>query len=144
MVFEENADFSLPTFPSKMIYFLTLDNDVVYIGKTCIGISRPFSHRDKEFNGMKLIYVEDEDIDLLEGEYIAKYKPKYNRVVTGYYNLKRVRERIRSVLNKPHLTMPIVNKYIKELGIQTIHFNGIVYLHPNELKRLEEGVLNNR
>lgn len=54
-------------------------NNVVYVGQTQHGISRPLSHNDKVFDEIKILYCNINDLDILEDFYIEKYKPKYNK-----------------------------------------------------------------
>ena len=61
------------------IYFLIDKDEVVYVGQTQFGISRPLKHKDKVFDSF---YMKECPIPLLdkqEREMILKYKPKYNK-----------------------------------------------------------------
>lgn len=81
MIFEEKEDISLDANKNWMIYFLIKNNEVVYVGQTTQNLIRPFSHKDKDFDTVKIIY-QAEDKELLnknEEFYIKKYSPKYNK-----------------------------------------------------------------
>lgn len=62
------------------VYFLMQEDTVVYIGETSCIVSRLSQHRqDKEFNGFRMLRVDDETERLrLEKAYIQKHAPKYN------------------------------------------------------------------
>lgn len=63
------------------IYYLLLDGDIVYVGKSeyCL-VSRVRDHyKDKTFDEVRLYQIENKsDILVLEAYLIAKKKPKYN------------------------------------------------------------------
>jgi len=63
---------------NSFVYFLCLGNEVVYVGQTKSGLYRLFSHRNKEYNCVKILPCAESQLDDLEKFYIRKYKPKYN------------------------------------------------------------------
>lgn len=56
---------------------------MVYVGQTRVGLYRPFSHRDKEYNNVRILPCSETQLDDLENFYIAKYKPRYNIMGNG-------------------------------------------------------------
>lgn len=65
------------------IYFLIKDEEVVYVGQTTSGISRPLSHKDKDFDYFYMKKCPFHLLDKRENEMIFKYNPKYN----GAFNI---------------------------------------------------------
>jgi hypothetical protein len=60
------------------IYFLMDKDEVVYVGQTRFGISRPLSHTDKEFDSFYMKKCRLSVLDKRETQMILKYQPKYN------------------------------------------------------------------
>lgn len=70
------------TIKSKMriVYFLILHDKVVYVGKSNVGITRPFEHKDKVFDSISYYEVPEEiNLDIIENYYINKFRPYYNK-----------------------------------------------------------------
>lgn len=112
MEFEENdIAITIPRYQDVFIYFLIKNNIVVYVGQTKRGVARPFSHKDKEFDSIKLIYCKEEELDILEDKYITKYNPKYNKTVNNAtnYSLHRARNKIRELFDNS-ITVPELKK----------------------------------
>ena len=90
MLFEEEPDLILDATKNYLIYFLLNDNDVVYVGQTTQNLLRPFTHKDKIFDKIAIIYqTEDKQVlNDIEEFFIKKYSPKYNKVFNpdGYSN----------------------------------------------------------
>lgn len=136
MTFSEKEDFSFPKLPCNMIYFLTLENEVVYVGQTTQGIVRPMLHKDKEYDEIKLIFTSNENLNTLEGYYISKYKPKYNSVITGYFSLLKARDYIRECVNNADFTVNDLKRCMRSINIEEISFNGISYISPYDLNSI--------
>ena len=90
MKFEETPDLILDARKNYLIYFLLQGDEVVYVGQTTQNLIRPFSHKDKTFDSVAIIYQSEdkEELNVIEEYYIKKYAPKYNRVFNpeGYAN----------------------------------------------------------
>lgn len=121
MIFEdEKYSISVPVYDDCFIYFLLDKNEVVYVGKTTQGISRPFNHKSsKKFDQIKIIYFESDKLDEMEDFFIKKYKPKYNKI-SNYnqnYSLKRVIEKLKNekVVNK--ISVVKLKKILKTIGV---------------------------
>lgn len=74
MIFEEKEDLTLDATRNWIIYFLIKNKEVVYVGQSTQNVLRPFSHKDKDFDTVKIIY-QGEDKNLLnqnEEFYIKK------------------------------------------------------------------------
>ena len=68
--------------PGCGVYALINGIEVVYIGKSKNAHSRVYCHRkDKEFDRVVFLEVAESDLDRVEGELIAQYRPKYNKVI---------------------------------------------------------------
>lgn len=83
--FEEIVQNSLPVNDGNAcgIYFLILNNHVVYVGQSRHSIhARIKSHlREKTFDRYFILPCEPEDLDYLETKYIAEHTPVYNRSI---------------------------------------------------------------
>lgn len=88
MKFEEKDSIHIPAVEKCFIYFLLDNGDVVYVGqsKNRYSYERPFNHtKDKKFTDVRIIFCEANNIDELEGYYINKYSPIYNRKMNQVY-----------------------------------------------------------
>lgn len=106
------------------VYFLLKDEEVVYVGKSKnIGL-RVKGHADestKIFDSFSYILCNEYDLSNLEGAYVSKLNPKYNRNLPDC-DLKRVKF-IRQKLNNTIPTQNILN-YFKSIGIKPTDVNG--------------------
>lgn len=74
------------------IYFLFDKGKVVYVGKTEYGLKRILCHvSDKIFDSVKIKVFSKEILDEKETYYIAKYSPKYNKVIPHAYSPKNIK-----------------------------------------------------
>ena len=121
MVFEdEKYSINVPVYDDCFIYFLLDKNEVVYVGKTTQGISRPFHHKhSKKFDQIKIIYFKQNKLDEMEDFFIKKYKPKYNKInnYNQNYSLKRVIEKLKNekIVNK--ISVVKLKKILKTIGV---------------------------
>ena len=130
---------TLPKYQNCFVYFLLKGGEVIYVGQTNNGLIRPLSHRDKDFDEIKILYCSAEELDLIEDKYIQKYKPVYNKQ-SNYavrWGLKRVRDSIRRQTALTNYTIPRLKKVLKKLNItpEKDYFNG------NETISFDEYVL---
>lgn len=138
MQFEEENALTINKHECAFIYFLLKNKEVVYVGQTKVGLARPFSHRDKDYDEIKIIYCDSSELDITEDKYIQKYKPIYNKQ-NNYavrWNLMRVRNNIRELFNMPDYTMFELKKVLEKLSVipeknyrngnQSISFNEYV------------------
>lgn len=95
MEFQERADFSFEELSNTFVYFLLENKQVVYVGQTTQGFFRPFSHKDKYYDEIKIQKVEEINLDIVESFYIAKYKPKYNKAGKESIGVMQIRNIIR-------------------------------------------------
>lgn len=86
----EYASFTFPVY-EYLIYFLCQGDVVVYVGQTKAGLYRPFSHKDKKYDNVKVIPCKLNELNTLEQQFIEKYKPRYNIVgLNGSPKLKAI------------------------------------------------------
>lgn len=132
---EENCYTYIPK-GDCFIYFLLDNNDVVYIGKTNKGLYRPLSHKDKKFDTVKILYCDENNLSVIEGNFICKYKPKYNKVMgsSSLYSLLKSRNIIRKNLNINNFTINDLKKTIKQLNLNVEYFNCKSYLRSSDLE----------
>ena len=115
---DKNA-ITVPKYQNCFVYFLLKGGEVVYVGQTKNGIERPFSHKDKDFDEIKIIYCEETDVDTVEDSFIKKYTPAYNkqRNYFAQWSLLKVRNCIRKATGISNFTIPKLKKILRELGI---------------------------
>lgn len=72
------------------VYFLWLNDEMVYIGQSQNGTSRILEHKkDKSYNYYTWMPVSVYYLTAVEGMYINKYKPLYNKVIPKF-NMRSV------------------------------------------------------
>lgn len=140
MNFEESEDgiieFEMPQ--RSFIYFLIKDGEVAYVGKTKLGLGRPFQHSaDKVFDHVKILPCDESELDELECFYIAKYKPEFNRYMGAgaYYRLAVAKRMVREA-GYGDYTIWALKKDVKRLGIELENFNGNTYISKNDLDEI--------
>lgn len=136
MKFCEKEDFSFPDLPNCMVYFLLKDEEVVYVGKTTKGIVRPLSHNDKDFDSIKVLFVGEPDLDSVESHFIAKYRPKYNSKLPGYFRLFAARNAIREEANSASFSVATLKRECKKLNINILDLNGLAYISAQDVRKI--------
>lgn len=134
-IFEEEGSINIPVNYKNFIYFLLKDGIVVYVGQTTQGLIRPFTHKDKDYDEMKIILCDKEQLDNAEGNYIAKYKPIYNKAISKSYRLYRARNILREMFDS-EITVNDLKKILKLLNIQAFEFNGNAYINNCDLQKV--------
>jgi hypothetical protein len=137
--FSETGEISLSIgsdFGNCFIYFLLQGEEVVYVGQTKKGLARPFTHKDKLYDNVKIIKCEEKDLTLLESSYIAKYAPKYNKTIESatLQSLYNARNKLRNLTAYSNLTIPQLRKVLSRLEIVPIKIDGIEYLHIDDFR----------
>lgn len=102
----------LPT--AGYIYFLSLNNEIVYIGQTKDPTQRLKSHEtNKEFDSYFIIYKRKEYIDEHEAYLIFKFAPKYNkRINCPYKSIKLVAKTTPIKSQNSNLNYCIINNQL--------------------------------
>lgn len=140
MKFEETEGIiTIPIYQNTFVYYLMKNNEVVYVGQTKKGLTRPLTHfKDKDFDEIKIQYCDAHDLDLLEDKMIKKYNPKYN-VAINYsinYSLMRARNKIRERYNSDSFSLRKLKKAIEILDIKLYELNGTVYMNVDDYERI--------
>lgn len=127
MKFEEIADLTIDATKNYLIYFLIKNDDVVYVGQTTQNLLRPFSHKDKDFDTVKILYQSQDKkaLNKIEEFFIKKYNPKYNRVfnadkycrdlMTELYEVEKIKE-----LSKYFMTRKQVNEMLRDNNLKPL------------------------
>lgn len=136
MKFEENSSFEIPKLKNSFIYFLIEKDEVVYVGKTTHGIFRPLSHKDKNYDRIAIVFVEEKDLDFQEGKYIMKYRPKYNFAMNGYFSLQAAKKKIRGITKNKKITIWDIKNEIKKRKIELLCFGNQFYISPDDFDSL--------
>lgn len=136
MNFEESGTISIPNIDFPIIYFLLKENTVVYVGQSKIGASRPFLHKDKNFDQVEIMYVPESKLDEYESYYIKKYAPSYNQKLVGSCDIgiNSVKSKIREQFGAKDFTIIYLRKLIKFLKIKPYEFNGFSYISKNDFE----------
>lgn len=142
MKFEEEGNYiTIPNRNNSLVYFLLHGGEVVYVGKSNIGIARPLMHKDKQFDTIKILFCDNSELDLIEDYYICKYKPKYNksRNYGVIFSLVRVKKLIRDYY-KPDFNLWELKKILNELNIVPFNdeYTGSVYITVDEYHKVEQ------
>lgn len=139
--FDETNAVTVEILESCFIYFLIKDGEVVYVGQTSVGISRPLSHKDKVFNEIKLIYCERGDLDRLEDKYIKKYDPIYNKQPNMVMNISLTKAKLDVLKNTgTKVGMRRIREAVRELDIKLWSYHGNSYMSVNDYEQLEHHV----
>lgn len=139
--FNEANAVTVEILESCFIYFLINDGEVVYVGQTSVGISRPLSHKDKVFNEIKLIYCELGDLDRLEDKYIKKYDPIYNKQPNMVMNISLTKAKLSVLANRGvKVGMRRIRDAVRELNIRLWNYHGTAYMSVDDYEQLENHV----
>jgi hypothetical protein len=122
MEFNED-DEDIETIPNRfkaLVYFLINEKEVVYVGQTNNGLTRPFSHTDKNFTEVKIFPCLPQQLDYWEDHFIQKYKPIHNKQCNYKmrWGLQRVKKSIRKY-KYPKYTLWDLRSLLKILKIST-------------------------
>lgn len=144
---ETNPDIITVTkYGDCFVYFLLKCDEVVYVGQTKNGIARPLSHRDKDFDEIKILYCDPIELDFVEDAFIQKYKPVYNKQsnLSVRWSLLKVRNHIRQETHIKNCTIPRLKKIIRALNIQIEkdYYNGKETISAQECKHIVSFVQN--
>lgn len=136
-----------------IVYFLIKNNEVVYVGKSVNGLARAFSHTDKDFDSVSIMFLPEYKINEKESFYILKYNPIYNIVVntSDLHHLKNIRnilrkqtgaisDWIKNFINKDliHLNIIHVKRILSYFKIITYEYKELIYISEESLNHLIE------
>jgi hypothetical protein len=140
---EDDIAITIPDFGKTFIYFLLLENKVVYVGQTRCGLYRPLSHRDKMFDTIKIIPCSERDLEILENKYILKYRPIHNKNISIILNisLQNAKNKINSIFDTKYNIRQLKN-ILDTLGINPLLFSNKPYITHDDfisiIKYLED------
>ena len=141
MKFEEKNSITIKDYGKCFVYFLVFENEVVYVGQTAHGISRPLSHKDKVFDEIKIIPCYEEDLNVLEDYYIVKYKPKYNVLINEYYTFKQARREIGKIFGE-EVSAKTLHELTRKLGIEEKRFSHKIHIRIEDVVKIIENAYN--
>lgn len=138
---EQSKSLNIPISREPIIYFLLNGDEVVYVGQSITGLSRPYSHSDKQFDNVSIIRCKKEELDDLEIFYIRKYMPKYNkRCIDGSkdFSFLKVKEIIRKNTKFEQCTIFDIKKMMKVIGIKAYAVKDMFYISVGDTEKLVE------
>ena len=111
------------------------ENTVVYVGQSKIGVSRPFLHRDKNFDRVEIMSVPKEKLDEFESYYIKKYAPIYNQKLINAFDIGIIsaKLKIQERYGRKDFSMIYLRKAISSLQIKPYEFKGLTYSSRDNL-----------
>lgn len=123
------------------VYFLINENKIVYVGKTIKGLTRAYSHLDnKIFDRIYFLPCLEEELNILEANYIVKYAPLYNIALNDsncFLTIKNIKNLLRR-LGFKDTDIRKIKKYIAKNNIEEIYFNEKLYIHKNNFNAIKE------
>jgi len=134
------------TFERKAcVYFLINNDKVVYVGKTHDINNRLCSHlKDKIFNKYYYFECKEESLNLLEGLYIMKYNPIYNKANNmTFKSLSTIQSFIKNIeidnkkLSNKYFNKPFLKKIIKELDLKIYSYNLKSYILDEDVEKIK-------
>ena len=140
MRFEEiDKSINVTNIPTTFVYFLLKCNEVVYVGQTKKGMTRPLVHKyDKDFDEIYIMPCGEKMLDLVESEYIVKYSPLYNKALKSgcCHSLRQARNLIRNTCNLPDYTIRHLRDDCYDLKIIPATINGKAYITHDDLQNI--------
>ena len=138
MVFEEICCLRVDKINKPFIYFLIKKNEVVYVGQTKVGLQRPLSHTDKDFDYIMIQYCDKSDLNEIESKYIVKYNPIYNKTYNKemWYSMGRSKNIIRKKLNDYKFNIPQLRNVMEKNNIKSKKIFNSEVLYINDLYKL--------
>lgn len=130
---------------ATMIYYLIKDGEVVYVGKTKKGLSRPMAHQgDKEFDSISVQPCSEYSLDRLESKAIRKYVPLYNKDV-GACNHPLdtlVFSKVNKLFPEQISEVAQLDELMDCIGIRPFLFKGKRYVDEDDISQIVLAILN--
>lgn len=110
---------SVPFKESRHLYFLLDQDEVVYVGQCSKSTPNLFAHKDKDFTHYYMLPVgDDEDIALLQAEYIVQFLPIYNNGNLPPNPVYMNKDRMKKAFD---VTGHELNRYIRKNKAKTVY-----------------------
>ena len=125
---------------NTFVYFLLNGDEVVYVGQTKNGLTRPFSHKDKVFDSVIIKFCDIEQLDGFEDEYIIKYKPRYNKAINHgmWVALTKIKMEVRQKFGSDKFSVYNLKKIMRENDISVCDFNNSLVANVQDVGRIYE------
>lgn len=136
--FEEDA-IAFEIKSQSFIYFLLKESEVVYVGQTTSGLTRPYKHRNKKYDQVKVIFCEPGELDSMEDKYIKKYNPIYNKQpnFSMNYSIPRIKSELLWVIGRK-LNLRDINRAFKDLEIEPYICYDLPYISPSDFEKVRD------
>ena len=142
MRFEEKSDCTLtvPKHGQVFIYYLLKDGEVVYVGQTTQGLTRPFFHDgEKDFDEVRIVHCEKKQLNVFESVAIEKYQPIYNKSAgVSNCSLNSARTKVRELTGRSDIYLPDVKEAMKALGIEPYLIDMTPRIHASDIVKIAE------
>ena len=145
MEFKEKSDYAykLEDMCYSCIYFLLNKGEVCYVGQSNRGMIRALTHyKDKEYDEIRVIVVNEELLDEKEAFYILKYTPKYNFSLPYYISIKSIKQKLKTNYNI-RVRIDKIQKYIKANIKNYYYYNSGIYISPEDFEKCMEYFIKN-
>ena len=122
------------------IYYLLKDDEVVYVGQTTQGLTRPFHHDGwKDFDEVRIVHCEPNQLNVFESVAIEKYKPIYNKSAgVSNCSLNSARTKVRELTGRSDIYLPDVKKAMKALGIEPYLIDMTPRIHASDIVKIAD------
>lgn len=128
-------EYDLSNVLTPCIYFLYDKDEIVYIGKTEYGLKRILTHTtDKQFDSFKIKVFDKNILSEKETYYIAKYNPKYNKLIPNSYCAKNIKH-ILSIKYGLKIKKRDIVEWILNNVCDYYYFKGERYISEINLKK---------
>lgn len=128
---------NIPKISKSFVYFLIEKGNIVYVGQTTQGLSRPFHHTDKSFDEVRMVEVPSDMLDTFEKFYILKYSPRYNKDLNQRIGLKEAKGIIRLYCKNESYNLKDLKQDITKLKISINHTESKTgWINPKDMFKI--------
>lgn len=142
MLFEEvNVEYVKKVVDPLIYFLIDSSNEVVYVGKTTHGYSRPFDHiHDKLFEKIAVLRCDESELDYFEDKFIMKYQPKYNKQVSlcSRKSAAQIKHLFASKSSIRGLKTASLENILSCIDIESTYFKQSLYISIEDFGRLEK------
>lgn len=128
--------FSMNQLPECFVYFLLDGKEVVYVGQTKSGLSRPLSHKNKVFDRIAILKCNEQELDDLENKFILKYSPRYNKMINrgNCSSFNMIKANLRKRYGLRFQVKDVIN-LCDFFGIEPFNAYGTNYINNTDLEK---------